>query len=86
MSIGSSVRSNSRSRRSRSAGSIDFGIGLNGFRSVSRSEARAARICIGTCSTVTFGGTTPASSPARITSIVPSSEPGTASRRLMYAS
>jgi hypothetical protein len=86
VSIGSSARAKPASRRARSSAAIDFGIAANGRRSVSRRPARAARTWSGTCSTVTFGGTTPASRPARITSMVPSTEPGTPCRRFTYAS
>ena len=83
VSIGSSARSKPCRSRARSSAETDFGSVANGLRSASRMPARAARIWSGTCSTVTRGGITPASIPARMTSIVPSSDPGTPRSRLM---
>ena len=64
---------------------IDLGIFANGLRNASRKPTRAARICKGTCSTVTRGGITPSAIPARNTSTVPNKLPGTDKSRETYA-
>ena len=85
VSIGSNTRSNSASSAARSSAVTVGGGDENGLRSESRRPRRAAPICAGTCTIVTFGGMTPCAMPARITSSVASSMPGTPSSRLRYA-